>query len=102
MSFNCAANCDENMIKSEETIGLILHEYILKKSFQMITWKTRKHSSRMRTARLPTKCVFGLGGMGVGPRVNKFEQDLQWWLPDVSSRGMPSGLCARVCVGGGG
>ena len=38
---------------------------------------TRQHSSRMRTAHLPTVCV-SLGdqvhGRGVAPQVNKFEQ----------------------------
>ena len=54
---------------------------------------TRQHSSRMRTARLPTvwisvattRCQWGEGGRTSSEQV---WTGLQWWPPDVTSRRM--------------
>ena len=60
-----------------------------------MSFEKRQHSSRMRTARLPTVCVLVAttkcqyhGGRGVNPQLNKFEQVLsdEYQMSVVESR----------------
>ena len=62
-------------------------EYVVKNKIYV---KTRKHSSRMRIAHLPTvralvatKCQYRIGGSSSEP----VWKGPQWWPPDATSRG---------------
>ena len=81
-----------------------------KNSVRLNTVKqTRKHSSRMRTACLPTVRAFVTmppdvstsGGRG-GSSSEHFWTGLQWWLPDVTSRRAPRVPCLMSWKWGGG